>query len=282
MITIDVIESCPYTKAGQGVIKIAHPVLAIIAGAVYDRNEWIALLIGKRSENGLDITVTDIKVPQQERGYASCELANPEPLTEDIIGVIHSHHSMGAFFSKTDHDELNPRFPMSLVVAQVKQNQGLERLLGFSYKAEGRVVLPCHNPGVVDFTVLPDPLIPEWPTVTSGFSVPTTTDPCDCPYTTRENKGMTCHTEMACGLTSTEAAHSIFGHDGKQFLAEVQAKTTHPKFTGWSGYKGKNNNCYPGMPVVDNRRYWKNGRETGGPFIDGEEYDERYLRHWGV
>src|SRR5678815_3182647 len=139
MITIPVVPSCPHTMTGKGVLRLEHSVIAMLAGAVYDRNEWIALLIGTRSEDGLDVIVDDLRIPLQERGYASCELVREEPIENGVVGVVHSHHNMTAFFSHTDDTTLNPRFPVSLVIAQTGgQNSESETLLGFNYKVEGR------------------------------------------------------------------------------------------------------------------------------------------------
>lgn len=275
MIKVPVVESCPYTVAGTGVMRIAHPVLAILAGAVYDKDEWIALLVGTRSENGLDIAVNSLRVPLQERGHANCELARPEPLTPDVVGVIHSHHNMGAFFSQTDHSTLNPRFPSSLVVARVKTNSSeTEGLLGFSYKAEGRAVLPCGSPGVVNFIVQPNPLpYPEWTAIAQGFREPDiNTSLYHCPHVTQTNEKFVTHCNTTCGIQVDTPATAIFGKDSQAFIAEVQEKTEKPKWNKWDKWnKGSNNGN--GVTVVDNRQF-----NRYSEYFD----DERYLRHWGL
>jgi len=274
MIKIPVVDTCPHTVTGQGVVHISHPVLQTLAGAIYDKQEWIAFLLGTRSHNGLEITVTDLKIPLQIRSYANCALVRQEPLEKEVVGVVHSHHSMNAFFSTTDDDTLNPRFPFSLVVAyNTNKSSRIERLLGFNYKAEGRAPLPCGTIGVIPFTVSPFPMIPEWPeTVTPQFHAPNEAiSLSQCPLITRTRTGFmeTCTT--ACQLTSTQEAHAIFGRDSSAFLVEVVKQTR-----GTGGQKHHNNQRNNWMPGT-----YKN-KGQGWPPHDPEDYDDKFLRHWGA
>lgn len=229
MIKIPVVESCPYTKVGTGVLKLSHSVIATLAGAVHDRDEWMAFLIGTRSEDGLTVTVTGLQVPKQYRGSTSCELVKKESLHPGIVGVVHSHHSMPAFFSPTDHTTLNPRFPVSLVIAQNKTTMTDEiRLLGFQYKAEGRAPLPCKSIGVISYTVLPDPLVDQWPvTVTVGYQTPAPGSVTGCPHTNRVHHPLSFYQEWhtTCGLQVKEPASAIFGAESTEFMKEVNEKT---------------------------------------------------------
>lgn len=276
MFTIPVVEQCPYTVAGQGVMKFSHDVLGIIAGAVWEKDEWMALLIGTRSENGLEVMITDLQVPLQERNSTRCELVNPEPLTSEVIGVIHSHHNMFARFSTIDNDTLNPRFPTSIVVAQPRlQPTQEENLLGFAYQAEGRVPLPCGSIGIVKFTVLPDPLIEEWPIkVTAGFSEPhvaTTLD--NCPHHAVDREGLEYQFITQCGIDKKEPASAIFGQEGDTFLAEVKQKTRRTRYTPATrvypaGYQGS---VYP-IGIADSYQ---------GNSVERWDNDSDFLRHWG-
>jgi proteasome lid subunit RPN8/RPN11 len=282
MISVNVVEACPYTVAGTGAMHISHDVLAILAGAIYDKDEWIALLLGTRSENGLEITVSGIQVPLQERSYASCELARPEPLGSNVVGVVHSHHSMGAFFSKTDHDTLNPRFPSSLVVAHVKaKSSEAEELLGFSYQAEGRATLLCGTPGIVRFTVIPTPLTPQWPVVVSpGFNTPSSqVGLYQCPHVTRTQVGLEHHCKTACGINDIQPARAIFGQNSEAFMSEVVAKTERTKVKQW--YSNQQNK---GVQTYDGHRKVKDYPRVGeyyNPWGD-DEYGQDLIRHWGL
>lgn len=275
MFKIPMIEKCPYTPVGQGILRLAHPVIANLAGAISDSDEWLALLVGTRSPNGMDITVTEMRIPLQERSHAQCSLVNKEPLTPDIVGVVHSHHSMGAFFSATDDNELNPRFPVSIVVAHTRaKSSDAERLLGFDYEAEGRSILPCGSLGIIGFTVLPTPEVKEWPEApVVGYGTPDASVTMHyCPHKTKQIAGFMSHCVAKCGVQVSEPATGIFGRTGKEFLEVVKSQTK----------RGKHYQQYP--IVVDNRRYF------GGHGVKGDRYGygswsdddkDAYLHHWG-
>jgi proteasome lid subunit RPN8/RPN11 len=277
MITIPVVESCPYTASGTGVLKLSHEVIKVLAGAVYDKLEWIALLEGTRSENGLEVSVTGLRIPLQERSHAACELVRQEPLGPEIVGVVHSHHNMRAFFSVTDHDTLNTRFPLSIVVAQPHaQNSKTENLFGFSYLAEGRAQLPCGSTGIVQFIALPDPIVALWPeTPVLGYATPNDqVSLYGCPLVSRTLDGLTQTCTASCGVVRTEYATVIFGRDSKEFIKEVQVNTRvgNSKYHNMVGKNG-------GVVVTDNR-YFPHG-------VDGYkrtpwERDDDFIRHWGV
>lgn len=260
MINITTVEKCPYTVAGTGVVRINHDVLAVLAGAVYDTIEWMAILEGTRSENGLDITVTGLRVPKQTRNSVNCELDKPEPLCRGDVGVVHSHHHMAAVFSSTDHNELNPRFPFSIVVAQFKHNDTeAERLMGFSYSAEGRAALPCGSNGIIKFIAIPAPMDDDWPTqpVVGYTTADEKVSLHQCPH--KEStyiKGSRVNTCVTlCGIETTEKAKAIFGRNAKGFIAEVEAKTVASK---WKNNQGVNGGQ---IVVVDNRAAMANHRD---------------------
>lgn len=280
MITITTVEKCPYTVAGTGVVRINHDVLAILAGAVYDSIEWMAILEGTRSDNGLDITVTGLRVPKQTRNSKNCEFDNPEPLHPGDVGVVHSHHSMVATFSPTDHNSLNPRFPFSIVVAQPRHNDSEAKvLMGFSYSAEGRAALPCGSNGIIKFIAIPAPMDEDWPTQpVVGYAAPDQRVVLhECPHKestyTKGSRTQSCLT--LCGITTTEKANAIFGRRGKQFIKEVEDKTVASKGFEWGGNQGVNGGQ---MVVVDNRK--------GGDGYKRRDWEESMYRpdgswkHW--
>jgi proteasome lid subunit RPN8/RPN11 len=147
---LEIVKNCPVTNGSKGVMVMAPSLIATIAGAVRDDIEWIAYLNGTRSADGFEVVVKEFTIPQQYRSGSEAEIVGGKDgvaLADDVVGVIHSHHRMGAFFSGTDTGELNPRFPSSIVVAIANNS------LGFNYKAEGKVVLPCGSVGKVDFNL---------------------------------------------------------------------------------------------------------------------------------
>jgi proteasome lid subunit RPN8/RPN11 len=260
MISIPVVPSCPYTRVGQGLLHIAHPVLSIFAGAVHDRIEWIALLTGTRSPDGMEVMVTGVRVPLQERSHASCELVREEPLTPEVVGVVHSHHSMDAAFSTIDDSTLNPRFPLSIVVARNSHTStDSEKLFGFNYQAEGRVPLPCGSIGIIAYLAVPSPMLDIWPEVAEfGYEEPdTTVSLFHCPHTTRTLAGITQTCKTACGIENTQPAQAIFGNDSKEFMTEVQQKTQRSKIKNYN--------------IPQHYDYTKSF----------ESQQDQFLQHWG-
>lgn len=78
----------------------------------YNSREWLAYLTGK------DFMVEDIMFPKQNA--SACRVDNvdfPSDIKDKIIGVIHSHHSMGSSFSGTDNEYINGNHDISIVVS---------------------------------------------------------------------------------------------------------------------------------------------------------------------
>lgn len=103
----------------------------------YPSTEWLAYLIGNSNTN----YVTDIEIPVQTVTSASVQVEGPT-ISPFVIGVIHSHHSMGAFFSGTDENYINGNHSISIVVA----HNGI--------KAQARWNTPCGSKLIVDGNVV--------------------------------------------------------------------------------------------------------------------------------
>src|SRR2546423_1387749 len=109
-----VVTDCPHTRKAQGVVLMSPELISQLAAAVHDVDEWAILLTGERRRQGYEVEVTGYRLPLQKRSGG--EVMLPEfDLESDVVGVIHSHHKLGAFFSTTDKTKLNLRFPMSIV-----------------------------------------------------------------------------------------------------------------------------------------------------------------------
>ena len=79
----------------------------------YPNIEWLAYLVGEGT------TVNDLFIPKQEVSAAAVDnIRCPEFNTINSIGVIHSHHSMGNNFSKTDDDWINQNHDISLCISK--------------------------------------------------------------------------------------------------------------------------------------------------------------------
>lgn len=255
MIKIPIVNKCAYSSQPAGVIMIRHDVIAILADAVHDKIEWLALLTGIRSDDGLSITVTGLEVPPQYRTSASCDLVNEEPLESRVVGVVHSHHEMFCAFSTTDTAKLNPRFPVSIVIAQLKANSdAIAKLFGFQAYAEGHATLPCGRLGTIPFRLYPQPLPKGWPQrAQCGFKrLPRYTNP-GCDHVNEEVRGFKVKVTSECGLVSTQPRTAMFGRDGKGFMKEVKKQTQVPPS--------------PPLMVTDQRALY-------------QAYGDDFLTHW--
>lgn len=94
--------------------------------AKYPKLEWLAYLIGKKVKDTYQLQ--DLLIPKQVQSTATVDLDPTETLDlHNVVGTIHSHHTMGAFFSTTDTNSIVPNHPVSIVVSttgwacQVKQ-----------------------------------------------------------------------------------------------------------------------------------------------------------------
>lgn len=83
----------------------------------YSNQEWLAYLIGEEIDKK-NFFVEDISVPPHEEVSGGSAEAVPFNIPDRCIGVIHSHHTMGAFHSGTDHDHVDRNFPVSITVAR--------------------------------------------------------------------------------------------------------------------------------------------------------------------
>lgn len=157
------VTNCPITAGSLGRVIIPPSLLAELVGTL-DREageEWLVFLHGQREEGGLIYLVDGITVPPGQKRHSS-EVELPETREEaDLIGVLHSHHSMGAFFSGTDKTKLNPKYDLSIVISS-RLDKDEHKVLGFSYEAEGGVKLPCGANGRIKFHIEPEN-IENWP-----------------------------------------------------------------------------------------------------------------------
>jgi hypothetical protein len=129
---VSVIESCGHEQVkSDGVVYISDLAKAKIQALMgkYKSIEWLAYLVGDGEDKYF---VKDIVIPEQKVTSVTVrdiEFANEEGLP--IIGVIHSHHSMGSKFSHTDEEYLNQNHDISLCVS----HSGIEGKI--------RVQTPC-------------------------------------------------------------------------------------------------------------------------------------------
>ena len=89
--------------------------------------EWLGYLTGKKGEEG-NYSVTGVLVPEQEvTGTSVDEIGEVE--TSNIIGTVHSHHNMGAFFSGTDNHFIGSNHEVMVVFGGNTTKQQIRRHL---------------------------------------------------------------------------------------------------------------------------------------------------------
>ena len=117
----------------------------------YDNLEWAADLLGIKDDVKNEIIISDIVVFKQDVDYASV-IRTEFTESENHIGVIHSHHSMGSKFSHIDDEFVNSNHDLSAVVSFAENSLGLD--VNFTYRARtncGKFVRHNDLSGVLDY-----------------------------------------------------------------------------------------------------------------------------------
>jgi len=109
--------------------------------------EWLGYLRGDKI--GTKFIVTGIEVPEQEASGASID--NIATVDEtNVIGTVHSHHTMGAFVSKTDEDFLAGNYDLTLITSTK------------GWEGKVRRELPCGHWSLADVEVAINLPIPKF------------------------------------------------------------------------------------------------------------------------
>lgn len=135
--SLDVVTACSKVPTNAKVtltVEVQH--LIDLLMKKFEHSEWLAYLIGEGT------IVTGLFIPKQRATSGSVHVDPETPMpTEPIVGVIHSHHSMGHFFSHTDDSYINMNHNVSIVVS----TSGM--------KAQIRVKTPCGALKVIEADV---------------------------------------------------------------------------------------------------------------------------------
>lgn len=227
MFKLNVVRDCPFTRGYRGVVYMPHSIIAELAGGVTKEDiEWLCLLHGEHSEDRLEVWVKSIEVPPQYRSAIICGLLDNVKLDSDVVGVVHSHHSMLAMFSYTDNTTFNTRFPLSIVIARPNQFFPATHItaLGFDYKAEGRAHLPCNSLGVVPYAIVPDPVPADLQLGTTSASRQPDKGPlgdCSKPQVESLVEGRTVF-RAPCGEEGSIQQFAMFGVTGTTLLDQLK------------------------------------------------------------
>ena len=143
-------NKCPHIEDPETDIIIPYSLWQKIMGLTCDiSTEWLGYLGASRLTDGKWKAI-DIKIPPQEVTGSNVKPTD----TIHSEGVIHSHVSMGAFFSGTDDDYLNENHDFSIVVNKRGET-----------KAVLRHKLPCGSMTLIDAKVVVE--MPEAPDVSA-------------------------------------------------------------------------------------------------------------------
>lgn len=265
MFTVQRVHDCPHTK-GNGVVRITPEVLTQLSGAVWEKDEWAVILTGERSADGKNVTVSGMRLPEQTRSHADVEVGDTTLYANDVA-VLHSHNTYGPFFSQTDEDKLNPRFPLSIVISS--RGAG-GHYLGFTYKATGKVKLPCGSWGEMDFFIQPT----EGPEIVQESFEAQGTKLGDC-INKREISGDQYYAgwEAACGIKDEGFRVAAFGAQQELYdlihAIPVVVYGKDGKVIGKKGYTVRIN----GKLVDDDYVPEKSAEESASVFVRNSTWD---------
>jgi len=132
-VKVDCVTAC--SKAPEAIVVLMEPIVKSKIDALmkkYTNREWLGYFFGKPEE---PFHILDMFIPEQvatgtrvDKIEFSVDLI---PEGQKVIGVVHSHHTMGVGFSGTDEDFINGNHDISLLVA----HSGM--------KCQVRYTVPC-------------------------------------------------------------------------------------------------------------------------------------------
>lgn len=289
MIEIEKVVSCPVTKATRGIIEIEPDVISQLAGAVWDKDEWMTIGLGERKEGGLRVIIDELWTPPKQirksshvRPYKGDEPTEeemfPDWVLERMVCGIHSHHTMsakfsGSFNSKGDGDLSNggicSNFATSIVIATPRHTDQESQLLGFEYEAVGaHEHLSCGEMGVSQFKIVPRG-VEDWPfkhelvRANHKMSVESMGD---CPNAMAYGVGN--YKQLIKGECGVELKHqtyrrAVFGSEGLPILSQLPEPERAAVVVYNYGH-GHNNT----KPLVNVGGYWEDKKRK-------EEEEER-------
>jgi len=140
----DVVKACSKCdKAVDVFMNIASRRKAMLYMKWAGAREWLAYLVGEKNDNG-SYNITDLYLPDQRTCATLVDNVDTEEFNQhSIVGVIHSHHEMGAgdadnpSFSGHDDAFINANHNLSLLAGKDRQSRGF-KIVGLA-----RVTTPC-------------------------------------------------------------------------------------------------------------------------------------------
>lgn len=128
-----IVKPCEFVdKREKPLVEIAAQVQAQIVAMnrAMGNVEWLGYLLGEHHVQEDSYEISGMLIPEQEVTAASVDVIG-DYWRKDIVGTVHSHHRMGAFFSGTDDTYVAANHAITIVVADS------------GWKVKARKHLPC-------------------------------------------------------------------------------------------------------------------------------------------
>ena len=137
---IKIIQNCGHMNIPEYLIRfsqLAHEKIECLKRA-YPSLEWLAYLEGRVDHESREVFVDNLIIPDSQivTGGHVGEVEYGWNEGKEICGVIHSHNTMGAFFSGTDDAYINQNHDVSICVSTAR---------GREICAQVRVKTPCGS-----------------------------------------------------------------------------------------------------------------------------------------
>ena len=116
----DIVDPCPSISPIPTIIilETTYKKVMYLMGQ-FPGCEWLAYLRAKHETPpaGAKVVLVDLLIPEQTVSAAHVTVLKGAEMTPDIVGTIHSHNTMGSFFSYTDHEYLEGNHNLNIVIS---------------------------------------------------------------------------------------------------------------------------------------------------------------------
>ncbi len=242
--------------------------------------EWGGYLIGEKNQ------ATDIVIPKQEVTGTTMEILEypeKEIAKRTIIGSIHSHHTMGAFFSGTDHDFIGMNHPFTLVYSNYEFEGFYAVLLPDGNKFRMPVEIDIQYPEVETDAFLKEALtkISQKPvTIYQGYQGSSVqgslgqTYPPTHAFTDKEIPSLEAETCQGCASKHKAGKTGLCRKCERQRIYEEEQANEDAEETALAMAKENKAECcqvcglYLGKDNLDEKKICSDCRQFGGVFND--------------
>ena len=108
------VVTCSLTKPAKIIMDALAKQKIEILMREYPHQEWMSYMVGVLEP---EVRVKDLVIPPHAHASGGSAEAEPMYVPADCLGVLHSHHHMGAFHSGTDDAYVDRNYPLSITVA---------------------------------------------------------------------------------------------------------------------------------------------------------------------